>query len=69
MEYAVVIEKGATSYGAYVPDLPGCIAVGDTAEEVKDLIEEAVELYLEALQEKGESIPEPKSTVDFVKTS
>ncbi|HEY9876033.1 MAG TPA: type II toxin-antitoxin system HicB family antitoxin [Candidatus Obscuribacterales bacterium] len=69
MEYAVVIEKGATSYGAYVPDLPGCIAVGDTVEEVKELIAEAVELYLEALQEKGSPIPEPNSTVDFVKAS
>ena len=42
MRYAVVIEKGETSYGAYVPDLPGCVAVGETLEEVKQLITEAI---------------------------
>lgn len=45
MRYAVVIEKGTSSYGAYVPDLPGCVAVGETVEEVKILIQEAIEFH------------------------
>ena len=59
MSYAVVIEKGKTSYGAYVPELPGCVAVGETLEEVEALIKEAVELHLEIMQEEGLPIPEP----------
>lgn len=59
MDYAVVIEKGKTSYGAYVPDLPGCVAVGETLEEVDTLIKEAIQIYLEVLQEDGLPIPEP----------
>ncbi len=66
MRYAVIIEKGSTSYGAYVPDLPGCVAVGDTAEEVKTLIQEAIEFHLEGLQEDGESIPQPNSSVEYI---
>jgi hypothetical protein len=46
MRYAVIIEKGTNSYGAYVPDLPGCVAVGETIEEVKMLIQEAIEFHL-----------------------
>ena len=57
--YTVVIEKGDTSYGAYVPDLPGCVAVSESLEEVEILIAESIDLYLEVLQEKGLSIPEP----------
>ena len=53
MKYAVVIERGATSYGAHVPDLPGCVAVAETKAEVCGLIREAIELYLEALEEVG----------------
>lgn len=59
MSYAVVIEKGETSYGAYVPDLPGCVAVGETEEEVEALIKEAVELHLEMMREEGLPVPEP----------
>lgn len=66
MRYAVIIEKGKNSYGAYVPDLPGCVAVADTAEEVKTLIQEAIEFHLEGLQEDGESIPQPNSYVEYV---
>jgi predicted RNase H-like HicB family nuclease len=66
MRYAVIIEKGKDSYGAYVPDLPGCIAVGDTPEEVKTLIQEAIEFHLEGLQEDGESIPQPNSSIEYV---
>jgi predicted RNase H-like HicB family nuclease len=66
MRYAVIIEKGKDSYGAYVPDLPGCIAVGDTPEEVKTLIQEAIEFHLEGLQEDGELIPQPNSSIEYV---
>ena len=59
MKYAVVIERGNGSYGAYVPDLPGCVAVGETEEEVKKLIHEAIEFHLEGLKENGEAIPMP----------
>lgn len=62
MRYMVVIEEGATSYGAYVPDLPGCVAVGETREQVLDLIRDAIEFHLEGLQEEGQSIPEPHSS-------
>ncbi len=66
MRYAVIIEKGKNSYGAYVPDLPGCVAVGDTPEEVKTLIQEAIEFHLEGLQEDGESIPQPNSLIEYI---
>jgi predicted RNase H-like HicB family nuclease len=52
MRYAVVIEKGLTSYGAYVPDLPGCVAVGESIEEVRLLIQEAIVFHLEGLREE-----------------
>ena len=61
MRYAVVIEKGSTSYGAHVPDLPGCVAVAESREEVCALIGEAIELYVETLREDGSPIPEPSS--------
>ena len=60
--YVVVFEKGDTSYGAYVPDLPGCVAVGESLQEVETLIAESIDLYLEVLQEKGLPIPEPASS-------
>lgn len=59
MKYTVIIEKGPTSYGAYIPDLPGCVAVGDTREEVIDLITEGAVYHLELMAEHGETIPEP----------
>jgi len=62
----VVIEKGENSWGAYVPDLPGCVAVGDTEAEVKRLIQEAIEFHLEDLTESGVEIPAPISTSDYV---
>jgi predicted RNase H-like HicB family nuclease len=58
-KYAVIIEKGPHNYGAYVPDLPGCVAVGDTVEEVEKLIREAIEFHLEGMREDGDPIPEP----------
>ena len=69
MRYAIVIEKGPTSYGAYVPDLPGCVAAGETREQAVNLIREAIELHLEAMQEDGLSIPEPLSSADYVEVA
>ncbi|MGO9453538.1 MAG: type II toxin-antitoxin system HicB family antitoxin [Candidatus Binataceae bacterium] len=57
MQYAVVIEKGAKSFGAYVPDLPGCVAIAKTRREVKKLIVEAIEFHLDGLRVSGERIP------------
>ena len=67
MEYLVVVEKGKKSYGAYVPDLPGCAAVGETRREVMKLIREGIALHLESLREAGEKIPEPTSKSEVVK--
>ena len=69
MKYMVVIEKGDTSYGAYVPDLPGCIAVGDTESEVKELIQEAISFHIEGLIENGEPVPAPSSESFFIEVS
>jgi predicted RNase H-like HicB family nuclease len=66
MKYAVLIEKGDTSYGASVPDLPGCIAVGETLEEVQRLIREAIAFHLEGLREEGLPIPEPTTLCEYV---
>ncbi len=62
----IVIEKGNTSCGAYVPDLPGCVAVGETEAEVKQLIQEAIEFHLEDLTESGAPIPPSISRRDYV---
>lgn len=69
MKYAVVIEKGESSYGAYVPDLPGCIATGDTREEVLRLIHEAIEFHLQGLKDNGETIPKPASSIEIVEVA
>jgi predicted RNase H-like HicB family nuclease len=66
MQYMVVIEQGEDGYGAYVPDLPGCVAIGDTREEVLSLIQEAVVLHLELLEEEGLPIPQPHSVGEYV---
>ena len=66
MRYAIVIEKGEGNYGAYVPDLPGCVAVGDTIEETRREIQEAIEFHLQGMLEDGASIPLPSSTVAYV---
>ena len=66
MEYVVIIEQGETSVGAYVPDLPGCVAVGETRDEAMELIREAVELHIESLRENGEPVPLPHSFVERV---
>jgi predicted RNase H-like HicB family nuclease len=66
MRYMVVIEEGKNSFGAYVPDLPGCVAVGETESEVKQLIQEAIELHLEDLAETGVDIPKPSSKSEYI---
>jgi len=57
MEYVVIIEQGPTSFGAYVPDLPGCVAVGESRDEAMNLIREAIEMHIEGLRESGEPLP------------
>ena len=66
MRYAVVIEQGEESYGAYVPDLPGCVAVGESEAEVRRLIAEAIAFHPEGLRADGDPIPEPHSQVEYV---
>ena len=61
MTYTVIYEKGATSWGAYVPDLPGVIAVGNTRVEVERLIREAVEFHLYGMRDEGVETPAPSS--------
>lgn len=65
-QYAIVIEEGPTSWGAYVPDLPGCAVVAESEAEVRRLIRRAVELHLQGLLEDGAPIPRPTSKVDCV---
>jgi predicted RNase H-like HicB family nuclease len=69
MKYAVIIEEGENGFGAYVPDLPGCIAAADTKEEVKKLIHEAIEFHIEGLKEDGEPIPKPSSSIEFIEVA
>jgi predicted RNase H-like HicB family nuclease len=61
MEYTVIIEQGETSVGAYVPDLPGCVAIADSRDEAMDLIHDAIDLHLESLRENGDPVPPPHS--------
>jgi predicted RNase H-like HicB family nuclease len=69
MRYAIVIEKGETSYGAYVPDLPGCVAVADTRDEVVELIRDAIEFHIEEIRDGGLAIPGPLSSAEYVEVS
>jgi len=66
MRYMVVIERGDTSWGAHVPDLPGCVAIGETREEVLCLIREAIELHIDGLRQDGLPVPAPTSEGEFV---
>ena len=66
MKYAVVIEKGPESFGAYAPDLPGCAVAGESRAEVIELIQEAIELHVQNLKEHGDEIPPPASSFEFV---
>jgi predicted RNase H-like HicB family nuclease len=64
--YLVVVEPAGSNYSAYVPDLPGCVATGDTRAEVDLSIREAIKLHLDGLRRDGEPIPEARSTADYI---
>ena len=66
MQYMAILEKGANSYGAYVPDLPGCVAVAETKAEAHKLITEAIQFHIEGLREDGDVVPPPSSTAAFI---
>ncbi len=66
MKYTVVIEKTNNGYSAYLPDLPGCIAAGDSLAETEDLIRQGVIHHLETLRESGDPIPEPQAMTILV---
>ncbi len=68
MKYAVIIEKGPTSYGATVSDLPGCVAIGETLEEVENLIREAIEFHIEGLRADGDPVPPPATICEYIET-
>jgi predicted RNase H-like HicB family nuclease len=68
VRYAVVIEKTDDNYSAYVPDLPGCVATGDTVKMVESEIREAIRFHLEGLREDGLPVPAPTSIADYVET-
>jgi len=64
--YAVIIEEGESSFGAYAPELPGCVAVGSSVAEVQELIREAIEFHLEGMELDGDPIPEPTSVATMI---
>ncbi len=66
MKYAVVFEKSATGYAAYVPDLPGCVTTGPTLEDAERLIREAIEFHIEGMKLHGERVPEPSTVTEYV---
>lgn len=69
MRYGIVIERASTSFSAYVPDLPGCIATGRTVDETLLRIREAIEFHLDGMREDGLDIPEPSSLCEYVETN
>jgi predicted RNase H-like HicB family nuclease len=68
-EYVVIYEQGKTGWGAWVPDLPGCVAAGDSRAEAERLIREAIEAHIESMREHGELVPEPSSTVGAIEVA
>ena len=68
-KYAVIFEKSRTGYGAYVPDLPGCVAAAAALEETDKLIREAIEIHLEGMREDGEEIPAPTTFVEMIEVT
>jgi predicted RNase H-like HicB family nuclease len=67
MDYLVVIERGPASFGAHVPDLPGCVAAGETLQNVEALIRDAIAFHIEGLREAGQPVPEPSSSGQLVR--
>jgi predicted RNase H-like HicB family nuclease len=68
-KYAIVVERAERNYAAYVPDLPGCVATGETVQEVEELLREAIALHVAGLREDGLPVPEPSSVVDYLEVS
>jgi predicted RNase H-like HicB family nuclease len=68
MKYLVVVERGPASWGAHVPDLPGCVAVGDSKENVLRLIKKAIDMHIEDLRAQGEPVPMPSSEGAIIET-
>ncbi len=68
MRYAVVIEKAGSNYSAYVPDLPGCVATGETVAAVETEIRDAIRFHIEGLEADGISVPQPTSIAEYVET-
>lgn len=66
MKYLIIVEKAENNYSAYVPDLPGCIAVGDTVTEAEQMIAEAIEFHLESMREDSLIIPQPLISASYV---
>ena len=66
MRYAIIIEKAGDNWSAYAPDLPGCVAAGDTVEETREVMREAIEMHLAGMREDGDPIPPPMVQVNYV---
>jgi predicted RNase H-like HicB family nuclease len=64
--YAIVVERAESNFAAYVPDLPGCVATGDTREETEQLLREAIEIHVAGLKEDGLPVPKPTSVVKYL---
>jgi predicted RNase H-like HicB family nuclease len=69
MRYAIVVEKTENNYSAYAPDLPGCVATGQTLEETENEIRAAIEFHIEGLREDGQAIPQPVSIVEYLEVA
>jgi len=69
MRYMVIIERGEKSWGAHVPDLPGCVAAGETRGEVLQLVREAIDFHIEGLKQEGLPVPQPSSESEFIEVS
>ena len=67
--YAIVVERAETNYAAYVPDLPGCVATGESVEAAEELLRQAIALQVAGLREDGLTVPEPSSVVDYLDVS
>jgi len=66
MKYLVIVEKSENGFGAYVPDLPGCVAAAETREEVVTLIQESIEFHIDGLKKSGDPVPKPRSQSELV---
>lgn len=67
--YLIVVEKAEGNYSAYSPDVPGCVATGDTQERAEHNMHQALEMHVHGLMEDGECIPEPSAIAEYVTVS